>query len=80
MVVMRDGDGRPAKAALYDFKSDEVAGDGDMTSVAERYRPQMVLYRSALSRMLRLDPEKIALRLLFTHSGRVYDFSSSGTP
>jgi ATP-dependent helicase/nuclease subunit A len=75
VVIVRDEEGKPVRATIFDFKSDEVAGEADMAAVAERYRPQMALYRSALSRMLRLDPARVALRVLFVQTGKVHDLS-----
>jgi ATP-dependent exoDNAse (exonuclease V) beta subunit len=64
------------RAIILDFKSDAVAGGADLAAVAERYRPQMVLYRDALSQILRLKAAKILLRLVFVHPGKVIDLTS----
>jgi len=58
---------------VLDFKSDEIASDAELTGAAERYRSQLSLYGSALSRMLELDPSQVTLRLLFTQPGKVHD-------
>jgi len=73
VTIVRGPDGRSLRASIVDFKSDETAGGARLTDSAERYRSQMSLYRSALSRILQLDPSRIALRLLFTHPGKVYE-------
>ena len=75
VVILWDDEGRPTKATVFDFKSDDVASDGDVAVAAERYRPQMVLYRRALSRMLKLDPARVGSRLLFVQAGMVHDLS-----
>ena len=73
VVIARDPDGRPVSATILDFKSDEIAGDVKLAEVAEYHRPQMSLYGTALSRMLKLDPSRIALQIVFTHVGKVHD-------
>lgn len=78
VAILRDGEGRTPKATIYDFKSDVVSAVSDMATLAERYRPQMVLYRSALARMLSLSPGRISLKLLFTHAGKVHDLLPDG--
>lgn len=75
VVIERGEGGKPVEATIYDFKSDEVSSDA-AASVAERYRPQMLRYRAALARILRLGPAKIRLRLVFVHSGKVIDLPS----
>jgi ATP-dependent helicase/nuclease subunit A len=73
VTIVRGPDGRPLRAVVLDFKSDEIAGGTRLADSAERHRSQMSLYGSVLSRMLRLDPSRIALWLLFTHPGKVYE-------
>jgi len=73
VAIVRGRDGRPLSAAVLDFKSDEIASDAELTDAAERYRSQLSLYRSALSRMLELGPSQVMLRLLFTQPGKVHD-------
>lgn len=75
VVVMRDEEGRPVRATIYDYKSDDVTDRGDLAAMAERYRPQMALYRAALSRMCALAAGKIALRLVFVPAGEVRGLS-----
>ena len=76
VVEERNEEGTPLRATILDFKSDAVAGGADLAAVAERYRPQMVLYRDALSQILRLKAAKILLRLVFVHPGKVVDLPS----
>ena len=73
VVVLHDQNGKAQRATVLDFKSDELPNDAAMTELAEHYRPQMELYRSALSRILGLDPVKIALKLLFVRLGKHYE-------
>ncbi|MBL7120143.1 MAG: UvrD-helicase domain-containing protein, partial [Dehalococcoidia bacterium] len=79
VAIVRGRDGKPLRATVLDFKSDEIASDAELTEAAERYRSQLLLYGSALSRMLELDPSQVRLRLLFTHPGRVHDLKLGET-
>ena len=72
VVIGKDGQGNALRATILDFKTDVVADDADLEHRAEHYRPQLSLYRSALSRMLRIEPEDIALKIVFLHSGEVH--------
>jgi ATP-dependent exoDNAse (exonuclease V) beta subunit len=73
VVITRGADGKPQKAVILDFKSNDIPDDVLLSDIAERYRPQLSLYGKALSRMLRLDISCIGLRLLFTQPGRIFD-------
>ena len=73
VAIVRGRDGRPLRATVLDFKSDEIASDAELADAAERYRSQLLLYQSALSWMLELDPSQVTLQLLFTHPGKVHD-------
>ncbi|MBM4444320.1 MAG: hypothetical protein FJ020_03315 [Chloroflexi bacterium] len=76
VVTERNEAGIPLRATILDFKSDEVADGADPAALAERYRPQMVLYRDALSQILRLKPTRIQLRLVFVQPGKVIDLTA----
>jgi ATP-dependent exoDNAse (exonuclease V) beta subunit len=73
VVVLRDQKGKALGATVLDFKSDEVPDDAAVKALAAQYRSQMESYRSALSRMLQIAQTKVALKLVFVHSGRVRD-------
>ncbi len=76
VMIERDANGNALSTTILDFKSDEVDNGSSLHGIAERYRPQMLLYRKALSQILNLDRERISIQLLFTQSGQVYDLSS----
>ncbi len=78
VVIERDRDGSVARATIMDFKTDEITGEAALRQMAERYRPQLYLYREALARILAIEPSRIALRLVFTHAGRVIPLPFSG--
>jgi len=73
VVIMRDSDGKPLKATVVDFKSNEIMDDTGLANSVKRYSPQLALYGKALSRMLQLDSSQVTLRLLFTYPCRVFD-------
>ena len=73
ITILRDQNGKALKATVLDFKSDVIGSDDELIGAAKRYRSQLSLYGSALSRMLQLASSQITLRLLFTHPARVCD-------
>lgn len=77
VVIIRGADGKPQKAVILDFKSNDIPDDALLADIAERYRPQLSLYGKALARMLQLDISHIGLRLLFTQPGRIFDLAQA---
>lgn len=73
VAIERDASGKPLRATVIDFKSDEIKNETELAKAAKRYRPQLSLYGQALSRMLGIDPARLTLRLAFTGPGRVID-------
>ncbi len=70
LTALYDGD-RIVAADVMDFKSDVLSAD-DPQAVAARvefYRPQLEAYRLAASKLCRLAPEQVSLRLLFITGG-----------
>ncbi len=60
-------------ADILDFKSD-IIDPTDREQVEQRsayYRPQLEAYRLAVSKMMRLAPNRIATRLVFVTAGIV---------
>lgn len=72
VVITHGPDGKPLQATILDFKSYEIADGTELADTAEYYRPQLVLYGRALSRMLQIAPAQVTLQLLFTYSGKVF--------
>ena len=58
----RDDGGKPVRAHILDFKTDQ-------TPNTQRHRPQMEDYRKAVSLLFGLPPAQIACTLLFVRSG-----------
>ena len=72
VTITQNPDGRPLQATILDYKSNEITDEAELVSTAEHYRPQLLLYGEALSRMLQIDSSQVMLQLLFTGPGRVY--------
>jgi ATP-dependent helicase/nuclease subunit A len=75
VVLEQNADGTAIAATLYDFKTDDVPVDAVSTR-ATQYEPQMILYRDALSHILRLPPSRIRMVLLFTGAGVAHELPS----
>lgn len=60
----RDADGKPTRARVLDFKTDQAPNP-------DRHRPQMDDYRKAVSLLFGLPPAQIACTLLFVRSGTI---------
>jgi ATP-dependent exoDNAse (exonuclease V) beta subunit len=65
LVLIKEAD-RVIGADVIDFKTDAVPADdpGQLDAAVEYYRPQQEAYRSAVSKMFHLDPERVSTRLL----------------
>lgn len=72
VTISQDANGKPLRAIILDFKSNEITNDAELASTAEHFRPQLSLYGRALSRILQIDPAQVTLQLLFTCAGKVY--------
>ncbi len=73
VAITRDKAGKPAWALILDYKSDRrLDTEAIIRQTANRHRPQMELYRRALSRILGLPEDRISIELLFTVPGRVF--------
>jgi ATP-dependent helicase/nuclease subunit A len=71
-VAVHRNNGRVTSAAIYDFKTDNVADRAAVRARADHYAPQMRAYRDVLSRMLGLPSKAISLELVFTAAGVVH--------
>ncbi len=69
VVIRRDAEGKAVGAEILDFKTDRVRDRAEAETRAARYAAQMDHYRQSLALLLRLDPEAIRARLLFTGPG-----------
>jgi len=66
VVVERDAAGRPARATVYDFKTDLVADATQAEQAARRHAEQMGLYRRVAARLTGLPEERIGAEIVFT--------------
>lgn len=71
VVIVRDGKGAWERAEILDFKTNDIKDKKDLERTVEHYRPQLALYAKALSRLTGLAESRIALKLLFTRTGRI---------
>jgi hypothetical protein len=74
-LVLIESDRRLLAADVTDYKTDVIAA-GDHAALRQRveyYRPQLAAYCRAVAKMTRLDPARIAARLIFVHPGVVID-------
>ena len=62
LELERDADGRPIRARVFDFKTDQAPN-------VERHRPQMDDYRRAVARLFALAPAQVAGTQLFLRAG-----------
>lgn len=64
-------DGKPLRADILDYKTDEVGQPGALETAVDVYRPQLVLYRDAVSRLLGLPRKQVSASILFTSLPRL---------
>ncbi len=73
VVIKHDQNGAPLSATIIDFKTDQVSSAAEIDAAAEKYRPQLNLYRQVLGRMTGLPDKSISTQLLFTRLSRVLE-------
>jgi ATP-dependent helicase/nuclease subunit A len=73
VAVERDTSGQPVRATIYDFKTDAVESRDALQTLVQPYSRQLLLYRDALSAILRLPPARIRLLLVFTGPGVTHE-------
>jgi ATP-dependent exoDNAse (exonuclease V) beta subunit len=67
VIVERDEAGRPTAVRVFDFKTDGIAGAGELSAAAERHRPQLELYRRAAGVLAGISPSAVEAGIVFTH-------------
>jgi ATP-dependent helicase/nuclease subunit A len=72
LVLIRSGSELIA-ADIVDYKTDQLSRDNPsmIDQRVEFYRPQLAAYRRAVAQLYRLDPSRIATRLVFLTVGQV---------
>ena len=71
VMIWRDGNGKPIKAVIVDYKSSVVDTAEQVERKKEHYRSQMELYNKALLKILGNDDLPVALKLIFTRARSV---------
>ena len=69
VTLEMDAAGAVRSAHLLDFKTDSVASPEEVRDAADRYRPQMAIYRRVLCHITGLAPERVRATLLFVQPG-----------
>lgn len=72
VVLTREPGGDYSGAMIQDFKTNDV-NETTVAAMADHYRPQLELYRRALSRLTGLPVRRIGAQLLCTRPGIVVD-------
>jgi ATP-dependent exoDNAse (exonuclease V) beta subunit len=74
LVVWVDRDNRPQRALVLDFKTDAL-DDGALTASAQAqmHRPQLEMYRDAVSDMFALTHDQVGMQVMLVGAGVVVD-------
>ena len=70
VVIEMNARGVPAAAWLIDFKTDTVSDEEEIAKKVAGYRPQIEIYRNALSKLTGLKPDAIRASLILTRHPR----------
>ena len=70
VVVERNANGRGLRATVFDFKTDAVADDGEMSAAVVRHAAQLNVYRRAVARLAGVDAAAVGCALIFTRRQR----------
>lgn len=71
VVVERGSDGRARRATVFDFKTNQISDEAVVRAAAQRYRPQLNLYRRVVAVLLGLPEAAVEAELLFTSVRRL---------
>jgi ATP-dependent exoDNAse (exonuclease V) beta subunit len=71
-VVVHGNGERIEAAEVIDYKTDSIHAD-QLDSRVDVYRPQVEVYRRAVSKLFRLRNNQVSVRLLFTRIGAVVE-------
>ena len=70
VVVVRDASRRAVRAAVFDFKTDRLAGETEVAEAPRRYAGQLDLYRRAAAMLTGLPVSAVDGEVVFTHARR----------
>jgi len=66
VVIHHDSSGLPARAVIYDFKTDRVTSEQDVAAALARHGPQLSWYRQAVQALTGLPSAAIRAEIVFT--------------
>ena len=66
VVVARESDGRVSQTWIYDFKTNRVSNEHEIQAACDHYRPQLAIYRTAISQLLGIDDSDVSTTIIFT--------------
>ena len=71
--LFRSPDGTIERAEILDYKSDRFDAENPDARrlLAERHRPQMLLYRKAAASLFRIPEDRVSVLLILTRTGDV---------
>ncbi len=75
VVLRRDAEGRFDRAYVYDFKTNKVRTEEDVSDACSHYAPQLAIYRLALGKLLGIDESDVYSHLIFTRLAKVVEVS-----
>lgn len=70
VVVEKGSFGKIRSAFIVDFKTDRISSSEALEDRVDIYRPQLLLYKKAVSRLTELPIERVRAYLIFTHPHR----------
>jgi len=70
-VIFFPNSTNPEKIVLYDFKTDAINSEIEISNSVEKYLPQMKIYTNALKQAYNISEDKISKFLVFTSPGIV---------
>jgi len=70
-VVLYPNSIKPEKIEIYDYKTDLIDTEQEITNLVEKYNLQMEIYTKVLSKAYNISVEKISQFLIFTSPGIV---------
>lgn len=74
VVIQKDAQGRRIAARVVDFKTDTLPDQAAKQKKIQGYKPQLELYRKAVTKLTLLPESAIGLTLIFTQTGERVDF------
>lgn len=78
IVVYRDAAGAVTAADILDYKTNQLDGPEAAAGLADKYRPQLALYRTVLAKILGIGEDAVSAALVLTRNGEVV--SIAGAP